>query len=77
MVLVNALYFKAPWLNPFEKYTTRKKNFYRTKEDFSEVDMMHQTEYFNYYENKEIGAKFLELPYAGMSFVSDCNSFSS
>ena len=38
-VLVNTLYFKAPWVLPF-KYFTRKANFTMESGDTMEVDMM-------------------------------------
>lgn len=65
VVLVNALYFSGQWENQFEDYLTSKKKFYRTKDDAVEVDTMHQVEYLNYYENKNLNAKFLELSYKG------------
>ncbi|CAG9817974.1 unnamed protein product [Phaedon cochleariae] len=65
MVLVNALYFSGEWVNQFEDYATTKKDFYRSKDDSVKVDMMAQTEYFRYYENPTLNAKFLELPYKG------------
>nr|XP_023014555.1 alaserpin-like isoform X1 [Leptinotarsa decemlineata]XP_023014557.1 alaserpin-like isoform X1 [Leptinotarsa decemlineata] len=65
MVLVNALYFKGIWLQPFASYRTQKKKFYASEDKVVEVDMMHQVEYLKYYENTELGAKFLEKPYRG------------
>lgn len=64
-VLVNALYFKGKWLNPFEGYATRKKDFYKTAKDAVQVDTMQTTDTFNYYESPKLNAKFLELPYQG------------
>lgn len=68
-MLVNALYFSGKWVNPFEEYATRKDKFYKSKDDVSEVDMMHQTDYFRYYENKKLNTKFIELPYQGKKFT--------
>nr|ACJ13424.1 serpin [Sphenophorus levis] len=65
LVLVNALYFKGKWASNFEEYATRKQKFYVTKENTKEVDMMHQTGYFRYYECTKHNVKFLELPYKG------------
>lgn len=71
LVLVNALYFKGKWLKEFEEYATRKKKFFRSKNDEGvDVDMMRQTEQFNYYENHELDAKFLELKYEGNNLDS-------
>lgn len=65
LVLVNCLYFSGKWVNPFEEYATRPDKFYKTKDDTSEVQMMHQTDYFRYYENKNLNTKFIELAYQG------------
>jgi serpin B len=43
LVLVNALYFKAPWLTPFEKVSTRPRAFHRADGSRVEVPMMRAT----------------------------------
>lgn len=63
LVLVNALYFHAKWVNEFDKYGTRKQKFFTNDKNSVDVDMMSQTSNFNYYESAELDAKFLELPY--------------
>lgn len=65
VILVNALYFSGKFVNEFEKYATRKDKFYKTKDDVSEVDMMQQTDFFEYYENEKLNTKFIRLPYIG------------
>ena len=40
LVLVNALYLKAPWLSPFEKASTRPHPFHRADGTTVSVDMM-------------------------------------
>lgn len=40
LVLVNALYFKAPWLAPFDKRSTRSHPFHRADGTTVSVDMM-------------------------------------
>jgi serpin B len=40
LVLVNALYLKAPWRSPFEKQSTRSRPFHRADGTTVEVDMM-------------------------------------
>jgi serine protease inhibitor len=42
LVLVNALYFKAPWEKPFEKQETRQRTFHLSDGSPVEVPMMHQ-----------------------------------
>ncbi|XP_063903625.1 antichymotrypsin-2-like [Zophobas morio] len=73
-VLINALYFKARWLTPFFLPSTRKNKFHLKAGKFVEVDTMYEvlTEY-KYFENAELNAKFLEMPFeneeATMTFV--------
>lgn len=69
MILVNALYFSGKFQNEFEKYATRKDKFYKTKDDVSEVDMMQQTDFFEYYENEKLNTKFIKLAYLGRSKI--------
>jgi serpin B len=40
LVLVNALYLKAPWLSPFEEQATRPRPFHRSDGTTVSVDMM-------------------------------------
>lgn len=62
MVLVNALYFKAPWLNPFDEHMTSSAKFHGSK-SVSNVDMMARKAYMNYAEYN--GCQLVELPYEG------------
>ncbi|MBK6647634.1 MAG: serpin family protein [Anaerolineales bacterium] len=67
MVLVNAIYFKADWLSPFDANDTYDGTF--TLLDGSEVTapMMGQRMYIPYYVGEGYAAA--ELPYAGDSAV--------
>lgn len=58
-VLVNTIYFKGSWKNKFDVRNTTKMKFHKTDDDM--VDMMHQVNYFNYYENEMV--QLVELPY--------------
>lgn len=62
MVLANALYFNAPWLNPFDKNLTTKASFNGSLRK-SEIDMMSRRGYMNYAEYQ--GCQLVELPYEG------------
>ncbi|XP_019865639.1 serine protease inhibitor 42Dd isoform X2 [Aethina tumida] len=66
-VLVNTLYFLGKW-HLFERIDTRDEIFY-SPSGSKEVPTMHTTETLNYYENKELKAKFLEIPYSGNEVV--------
>lgn len=62
MVLANALYFNAPWLNPFDSNLTTKADFNGSKGQ-TKVDMMTRKGYMNYAEFQ--GCQLVELPYEG------------
>ena len=62
MVLANALYFNAPWLNPFDSNLTSKAEFKGSKGQ-TKVDMMTRKAYMNYAEFQ--GCQLVELPYEG------------
>ncbi|MCL2144657.1 MAG: serpin family protein, partial [Endomicrobia bacterium] len=55
-VLVNAIYFKAKWLQPFESENTEKRDFYISKNNKIEVDMMlnDSENDFGYLENDKV-----------------------
>ena len=62
MVLVNALYFNAPWLNPFDDRATYNTKF-NGSSAVSDVRMMSRKAYMNYAEY--MGCQLIELPYEG------------
>ena len=59
--LVNAVYFKAAWENEFNEERTDKADFTNADGTTGTVDMMHQTDGFDYYATPGIEA--LEMPY--------------
>lgn len=63
MVLVNAIYFKGKWRKPFEADSTGKREFYVTKVNRANVDMMHAQERLKYVNNDAAGYSAVELPY--------------
>lgn len=66
LVLVNALYFKGKWDQPFNKENTREMPFKINKKEERPVQMMYQEDTFNYAYVKEVQAQVLEMPYEGM-----------
>lgn len=52
LVLINTIYFKASWQHKFDPDNTTKMKFHKT----NLVDMMHQINYFNYFENSTVQA---------------------
>ncbi|XP_075168017.1 serine protease inhibitor 42Dd-like isoform X2 [Haematobia irritans] len=62
-VLVNAIYFKAKWKNPFSDVSTTKSNFKVNTKQEVQVDMMYQDNKFRYADLPEYNAKALEMSY--------------
>ena len=67
LVLVNALYFKSVWQQQFEEAATKKRPFYRSKNNQLNVDFMSQNLNTKVFVNKEIIA--LELPYENEKYT--------
>jgi serpin B len=63
LVLTNAIYFKAKWLNPFRKESTFAQDFHLSAGKSVKASMMHQTEFAPYYEDADM--KLLEKVYQG------------
>jgi len=63
LVLTNAIYFLANWLSPFEPEATQPGTFYVDGATEATVDMMHQTENFDYAAGD--GYQAVALPYVG------------
>jgi serpin B len=61
LVLVNAIYFDAKWLNMFEKESTYDSEFHPLDGTAVDVPMMHQEEYFEYGSGD--GYQIISLPY--------------
>jgi serine protease inhibitor len=65
LVLTNAIYFKASWLEPFDPALTEDGDFHLLSGDVVSAPMMHSgaTRTLPYYEDD--GVQAIELPYAG------------
>ena len=63
LCLVNTIYFKADWQAPFKAEGTAKAPFTEPNGQVKQTDFMHQTGYFNYYEDAAM--QMLEMPYQG------------
>lgn len=62
MVLVNALYFNAPWEDEFSEKLTKEADFHGVVKT-AKVQMMSRSARMNYAEYQ--GCQMVELPYAG------------
>lgn len=63
LVLVNAIYFLAEWLDPFEGRSTSDEPFIVNAASKPSVSMMHRTASYSY--GQVDGVKVLALPYLG------------
>lgn len=61
MFLINAVYFKGPWTDPFEKEATSDQPFIRGDQQTVMVPMMFKNASFDYFKNANFEA--LRLPY--------------
>ena len=66
MVLVNALYFNAPWEIEFDPDRTREQIFYGVQSE-SKVKMMGAEAFYMYAEYQ--GFQIIQLPYRGMTYA--------
>jgi len=64
LILTNAIYFNATWLNQFDKSKTKDDTFYLIDGQEVEVPMMRQKETFPPYFRGD-GYQAVELPYTG------------
>jgi serpin B len=69
LVLVNAIYLKAPWATPFPESATKPGTFTRADATTVEVPMMALLESFPYASGD--GWQAVELPYVGGSLAFD------
>ena len=69
LVLVNAIYLKAPWLTPFNADLTKTASFTRLDGSTVQVPMMATQEELGYASGS--GWQAVELPYVGGSLAMD------
>ncbi|XP_034566882.1 alpha-1-antitrypsin homolog [Notolabrus celidotus] len=65
MMLINYVYFKGLWENPFDCAYTRKAEFHVDKTTKVQVDMMGKTSSYKTYWDRENQATVVMLPYKG------------
>ena len=63
MVLINAVYFKAGWLQPFDEHLTSRESFRLLDGGTTDVEMMRATEYLGYAAGDSY--QVVDLPYVG------------
>ncbi|XP_041660794.1 alpha-1-antitrypsin homolog isoform X2 [Cheilinus undulatus] len=65
MVLINYVYFKGLWENPFQSYNTHKAEFHVDKTTKVQVDMMTRTGNYKVNWDRANHATIISLPYKG------------
>jgi serpin B len=66
LVLVNAIYFKAQWMDQFSEGMTTEEPFWRSATESVPAPLMRHTDQYGYLETDD--AQILELPYRGGVF---------
>ena len=69
--LANAVYFKGQWQMQFNPGATKKETFTDRNGEKKEIDFMHRTGYYRYFEND--GLQIIELPYNNREAILDEN----
>lgn len=67
LVLANAVYLRASWLNAFEEYATDKDLFHKADGTDLEMEFMHRQDDFPYAEVD--GMRYLAVPMRGDKFL--------
>lgn len=68
MIIINAIYFKGAWRDPFDSRFTSDDTFYRDDGSTTTVPLMTRTASYNYTAANDLSAHIVELPYQGNRF---------
>jgi len=60
--LINTIYFKGEWIDPFNEQLTKKETFTTDQNDSFDVDMMYQKDSMKYYEDDFLQMVALNYP---------------
>ncbi|MBF2051927.1 MAG: serpin family protein [Candidatus Sericytochromatia bacterium] len=63
LILMNAIYFKGDWSEPFEASQTQERSFYKADGTTLEHPMMQRYDKFRYTNNTDAGFEAVSLPY--------------
>lgn len=71
VVLINAIYMKTKWDQPFKLRDTSESHFYSTETEKASIKFMHNLDHFNYASLPDLDATVLEMKYAAseLSFL--------
>ncbi|XP_018762813.3 alpha-1-antitrypsin-like [Serinus canaria] len=65
LVIVNYIYFKAYWENPFNIKGTHKDFFHVTAKTSVEVEMMTRDGFYKAYSDRKLSCEVVQIPYKG------------
>lgn len=66
LVLVNAIYFKGLWANPFDDSATKQRTFHLSRSGVTSIEMMSMdVKDLGYFNSTRLRSAVLELPYVG------------
>ncbi|NXK25208.1 A1AT protein, partial [Arenaria interpres] len=65
MVIINYIYFKAYWVNPFNIKGTHKDYFHVNGKTSVEVKMMTRDGFYKAYSDRKLSCKVVQIPYKG------------
>ncbi|CAH0724223.1 unnamed protein product, partial [Brenthis ino] len=68
VALLNVIFFQGHWHVPFNASETKEQDFFTTVAKSVKKPMMHLVQSLYYHEDKDIGAKMIELPYKESQF---------
>jgi serine protease inhibitor len=69
LILLNIIYFKNKWLNPFKSSSTKTDAFCNSRGQYVPLPLMNQIDTFQYYENEHF--KLVSLPYQNKRFAME------
>ncbi|XP_039393067.1 alpha-1-antichymotrypsin-like isoform X2 [Mauremys reevesii] len=69
MVLVNYIFFKAHWENPFSNLNTQEDDFFVDAKTSVKVNMMNSETYYRTRRDEELSCWVVEIPYKGNAAV--------
>ncbi|XP_037754546.1 alpha-1-antitrypsin [Chelonia mydas] len=65
MILINYIFFKAHWENPFNSLFTKEDDFFVDAETSVKVNMMSSNKQYNTHHDEELSCWVVEIPYKG------------
>nr|2VDX_A Chain A, CORTICOSTEROID-BINDING GLOBULIN [Homo sapiens]2VDX_B Chain B, CORTICOSTEROID-BINDING GLOBULIN [Homo sapiens]2VDY_A Chain A, CORTICOSTEROID-BINDING GLOBULIN [Homo sapiens]2VDY_B Chain B, CORTICOSTEROID-BINDING GLOBULIN [Homo sapiens] len=69
LVLVNYIFFKGTWTQPFDLASTREENFYVDETTVVKVPMMLQSSTISYLHDSELPCQLVQMNYVGNGTV--------